>query len=669
MTNVDIFQINGYVTPAWGSDTTPPEVTVLFPNGGETLGSSSQQTIQWTATDNRGEIAYVNIYVTFDGGANWDPLALFAPNTGSFTWFVQNRPTAQARIKIDVFDPSNNQAADTSDAFFTIASTATGRVPTTLRDFDMPGSQAFDAGPINSPAECRVCHGDYNLAVEPHFNWRGTLMAYASIDPIFLAAMDVANHDAPESGDLCLRCHMPRGWLQGRSTPTNGSQMLADDRIGVACALCHRLVDPIYQAGVSPVEDEPILAALRSVPTHYTSGQMVVDPSESQHRGPYEDPVTPHEFLYSPLHREAEVCGMCHDVSNPVFVRQPDGTYLPGAFDQPAADFGSHQIGPAERTYSEWFFSAYNTPQGVYNPELGGNRDYVTVCQDCHMRAVTGQGSGLPFAPERNDLPLHDMTGGSVWLTDVLDQFDPSVDKPALDAAIIRSRYMLQHAAQLELQQVAGQLEVRVINRTGHKLPTGYPEGRRMWLRVQFYDARNRLVGESGQYDANTGTLVHDSQIKVYEAMPVIGENIAPVVGLPANTEFHFALNNKILKDNRIPPLGFTNAAYNSVGAAPVGAVYADGQNWDSSLYAIPRRAVRAEVTLLYQSMSKEFVEFLRDNATTNGIGMQLYMLWAGNGMCPPETMASGTIGVTSLGSAGTPTRVIPSGATQIPPP
>ena len=36
-----------------------------------------------------------------------------------------------------------------------------------------------------------------------------------------------------------------------------------------------------------------------------------------------------------------------------------------------------------------------------------------------------------------------------------------------------------------------GELVVRtkVTNLTGHKLPTGYPEGRRMWLQVQVQDA------------------------------------------------------------------------------------------------------------------------------------------------------------------------------------
>ena len=45
-------------------------------------------------------------------------------------------------------------------------------------------------------------------------------------------------------------------------------------------------------------------------------------------------------------------------------------------------------------------------------------------------------------------------------------------------------------------------LSVRVTNQSGHKLPSGYPEGRRMWLNVKFLDANSRVIQEVGAYDA-----------------------------------------------------------------------------------------------------------------------------------------------------------------------
>ena len=51
-----------------------------------------------------------------------------------------------------------------------------------------------------------------------------------------------------------------------------------------------------------------------------------------------------------------------------------------------------------------------------------------------------------------------------------------------------------------------------------------------------------------------------------------------------------------------------------------------------------------AEVTLYYQSTSKEYVEFLRDENFTNTKGQDLYDLWNNNGKCPPEMMQTASL-------------------------
>lgn len=60
-----------------------------------------------------------------------------------------------------------------------------------------------------------------------------------------------ANQDAQDSGDLCMRCHSPAGWLEGRSVPTDGSALNNNDRQGVQCDFCHKLVKPT-PLGVNP---------------------------------------------------------------------------------------------------------------------------------------------------------------------------------------------------------------------------------------------------------------------------------------------------------------------------------------------------------------------------------------------------------------------------------
>jgi hypothetical protein len=217
------------------------------------------------------------------------------------------------------------------------------------------------------------------------------------------------------------------------------------------------------------------------------------------------------------------------------------------------------------------------------------------------------------------------------------------VNVAALDAGVERARYMLQNAADLEALQTGGDLKVTVTNRTGHKLPTGYPEGRRMWLNVQFYNDANQIISESGAYDPVTGVLTHDEAAKIYEIEPAIDDLISGVTGIPAGKSFHFVLNSTVAKDNRIPPRGYDPNTFATFGGNPVNYSYDPGQHWDDTQYEIPIGATSAQVTLYYQSTSKEFVEFMRDenHGTPNneGAGLEMYNLWNNNGKCPPEIM------------------------------
>lgn len=637
VSSVDVAEIQDYLTPSTGSDTTPPVVTVMAPNGGETITANAGYEVQWTATDDNSGVATITLYLSLDGGTTFSLLAKSLTNDGSYIWFPANRPSTTAVLRVEATDNAFNTGSDDSDAVFTIASPPGGTVPTTLRDFDQPGTQPFEGGLLNPPEACEVCHGNYDPAVEPYSNWQGSMMAQASLDPIFLANMEIANQDAPDSGDLCLRCHFPRGWLQGRSVPTDGSAMLPADEAGVSCDFCHRLVDPIYEVDVSPIEDFDILAALSLPATEFGNGMYTIDPT-GKRRGPFEDATSGHAILVSPFHREAALCGTCHDVSNPAFEKDGNGGYAPNAMDAPATDFSANTLLPVERTYSEWLHSTFNTPEGVYAPEFGGNKAMVSTCQDCHMKDVTGQGCNMD-PPVRNDLPLHDMTGGSAWLSEQMYDMHPTkVNQAAMLAGAERARYMLQNAADLEASQSDEELYVKVTNRTGHKLPTGYPEGRRIWINVKFYDPSMNLIAESGAYDPDTGILAHDEDAKIYEVEPALDEALFPGQGGPS---FHFVLNSTVAKDNRIPPQGFTNAAFAEFGGSPVHYTYEDGQYWDDTEYDVPVGATSAQVTLYYQSTSKEFVEFLRDenNAPDGGAGQVMYDLWDQNGKCPPEVM------------------------------
>lgn len=553
--------------------------------------------------------------------------------------------------------------------FFVILFTIFGNVawsdpvPTTINDFFLPGSQPDESGQIEKLTRCTNCHGGYDEEdVEPVFTWQGGMMSQAMRDPHFFATMAIANQDAPESGDLCLRCHTQMGWLEGRSEPTDGSALTTDDYDGVQCDFCHRLVKPTA-IGVNPYPDDPTYTSdtypldqtylsTLSNPTDISANGMFIVDSDQAKRGPYSETVARHAYYYSPFHSDAYLCGTCHDVSNPVFTRDPSGAYVPNAFDTPAPDFNPYTMFPVERTFSEWKMSAYNTPEGVYAPQFGGNKDTVSTCQDCHMRDVTGHGCDKNNAPLRDDLPLHDQTGGNtvvpLWVASL---YPGDVNAAALDSGIQRATYMLQNAITMTLdvtQQGEHFLaQVHIVNETGHKLPSGYPEGRRIWINVKAYDIGAQLIYESGAYDMVTADLTHDADVKIYEIKPGISTALAPIVNLPAGPSFHFVLNDTVYQDNRIPPRGFTNAAFDSIQSPPVDYSYADGQYWDDTDYLLPGETVEVVVTLYYQTTSKEYVEFLRDENATTDDGQTNYDLWAANGKSAPVAMATASYQIT----------------------
>jgi mono/diheme cytochrome c family protein len=118
--------------------------------------------------------------------------------------------------------------------------------PSTIEDVFFPGSQDSDSGTLESPSRCQSCHGDYDIEVEPYFNWSGSMMAQAARDPLYEACLAITNQDVPNGGDLCIRCHAPEGWLGGRSVPTDGSALSSADMEGIHCDFCHRMIKPSY---------------------------------------------------------------------------------------------------------------------------------------------------------------------------------------------------------------------------------------------------------------------------------------------------------------------------------------------------------------------------------------------------------------------------------------
>jgi uncharacterized repeat protein (TIGR01451 family) len=557
-----------------------------------------------------------------------------------------------------------NRAALSADTVAPLTLAASVYVPrseltTTGQDFFLPGTQPGGLHAAIPPAiDCDTCH-----SAPIYDRWRGSMMGQAGRDPLMWAALALANVDAPGSGDYCLRCHTPGGWLAGRSHPADGSALVAEDMAnGVSCNLCHRLVDP-----VASTTDEAALidlvvreALTATVPADYVgSATLIVDPEDNR-RGPFSFGLAlPYHTAYQTDYLRqgggsftvSRVCGTCHNVDNPALSWDPARKqYWPNESASPAADLSD--LFPVERTFDEWLFSDY-ARGGVYAPQFAGDKPdgVVQTCQDCHLPRATGLAADSAFNPIYRDclstgcLPEHRMVGGNTWVPQLLASPDWRLSAPGEAAYLhqteLAARAMLRKAATMTLTLTVSDTvkvaTVRVINQTGHKLPTGYPEGRQMWLNLRAYDAAGALIYESGAYDAASGQLERDPDIKVYEVKQGMTEELAALLGKPAGASFHFVLNNTVVKDNRIPPRGYQVALYDQPGLQPVGADYADAQHWDDTVYLLPLETERVMVTLYYQTASREYVSFLQANGGVDGLA--LGELW-GALSSPPEVVA-----------------------------
>ncbi|MCE7988859.1 MAG: hypothetical protein DYG89_47495 [Caldilinea sp. CFX5] len=496
-------------------------------------------------------------------------------------------------------------------------------VNTTLLDFQLPGTQPGGlTTPLASSASCTGCH--VNHIVD---NFAGSMMANAARDPLFRAALQVANKDAKFGGDTCIRCHAPNAWLNNRSAiagdpaSTDGRLINAEDLQGVACSTCHRFVPPTAIAGEAS-GDAAERAALTG-PFITGNSAYLVDRNDVR-RGPYSINAAPHAVAQSSYLNTSELCATCHDIDNPLLT-----------FDAGAGEFKLNALNtaagvddrlfPIERTYSEWKFSTFagGGVSGLDYPGLkrlsNTTNGPITVCQDCHMPMITAPNAN--GGPARN-LGKHEWAGGSAsWQDGIIKAWenvaaDTGLNKTQTTANKTLGLEMLKRAAQLDVAIVNGQLEVKITNNTGHKLPTGYAEGRRMWLEI--YQLRGPTpVFTSGLMAGVIGPLIKDPYLKSYEIKLGLTNAHAQNIGRPeiAGEGFHFILNNKVFQDNRIPPRGFLNSAYASRDMQPVGATYADGQYWDTTYYPIHPEADSISVRLMYQTATSEYLDFLASEA------------------------------------------------------
>ncbi|MBZ0266222.1 T9SS type A sorting domain-containing protein [bacterium] len=463
---------------------------------------------------------------------------------------------------------------------------------------------------FSGSGNCQMCHvSDGNVMIEnerdvsPLTLWRSTMMANSVKDPLWQAKVSSESAQFPELQSVieskCTRCHAPIGYTEAIRDGEEYYHLAdaqEDDLVldGVSCTVCHQIM------GDNLGEMESF------------SGNYIINDFH-QIYGPYPDPFAGpmvNMVGYTPveadLMHEAALCGTCHTLFTPYL---DDDNQIAGEF-------------PEQTPYLEWLNSDY--------PE--GN----VTCQECHMPR-TNNGMIISTRPPwlntvRDPFWKHTFVGGNSWMLGI---FADNVELLNLTS----SSEDFQNTKERTLNQLTNrtvdldanytileeyvELEISLTNLTGHKLPSGIPI-RRMWLHVTAYDLNDQIIFESGEWD-NSGQLpdlddgyephhnmiTSEDQVQVYEG--IMGDvNQEPTWTLLRAAEY--------LKDNRLPPAGFTSEHEQYANTAIAGLALDDGNfnreggiegsGADIITYQLPR-AYRIDVEVCFQSVNPAFIDHL----------------------------------------------------------
>jgi len=389
-------------------------------------------------------------------------------------------------------------------------------------------------------------HGALDPAFHPTAD-NGTGIAFATL------AIQMRNTDAGKRGVFCAVCHtiagtreMPYGNYHQSDRPSS-SRHQPPGRDGARTA----------SAAIAAVEDRPEVAdpTARSLGYAIGAGAYRLSPraiASAEYWGPLaakaprstsdryvsgvfgarlpfqQAAFASHQGHYQALHERAEMCSTCHDVTNPLAIRNRLGHWV-GGF-------------PIERTYTEWANSRYADRPGNANFDPRFKRD----CQTCHMQQDFGQpgtaqtlyAHGSPRPPlagvTANDGPRrpavfsHHFVGGNTYVPRVLGaglDGDGGVERypelstysfsSASEKSVYHNAYWMNVSARGPVTQHArlawdrlrnvldldlsgprvaspgGRAPLRVVvtnSGSGHDFPSGFPEGRVAWIAVRAFD-------------------------------------------------------------------------------------------------------------------------------------------------------------------------------------
>jgi hypothetical protein len=483
---------------------------------------------------------------------------------------------------------------------------------------------------FSGSGNCQLCHAASTRAnvdgqgndVSPPSTWRSAMMANSARDPFWQAQVKSESSDLPAIAgvveDKCTNCHTPMGHEEA-SVNGDPEFTLAEARLdplsmdGVSCTLCHQVTGDNFGKEES------------------FSGGYEISATRVSY-GPYENPLinpmrnlTGYEPVYSPHIEQSEHCATCHTLYTPYV--DATGTIV-GEF-------------PEQTPYLEWKSSVYPSQ----------NRQ----CQSCHMPALQEAIpiSSLPgTSPARSPYFQHHFVGGNTTMLTVLKAHGDAIGVTAYDADFDRSIARTRAQLQNNTVQLSGsaaivdtdlRVRVNVENLTGHKFPSGFPS-RRAWLHVTVRDAQQHVVFESGAWNGDGEIVgIDEDDLEPHHDVIADASDVQIWESVLGNTDNQVTARllraSQYLKDNRLPPVGFTTAAmsnpdYGVVGAAASDATFnnVDGlgnTGGDQVRYALPVSTAAGpftvDVEMCYQSIKPIFIENLERHETPEAEAFESY--------------------------------------------
>ncbi len=403
-------------------------------------------------------------------------------------------------------------------------------------------------------SSCRGCHGydsAHTASIDEAGNdvnlvdrWESSMMAMSAKDPFWKAKVRqeimINPGHANELQNKCLDCHAPLGAYTAKyhGHPFYTLNDLATDtlgRDGVSCGACHAIGTNGLGLG------------------NFFSGNIPYDTMHVEYgpfTTPYVGPMQLYEGFtptYSTHMDQGRLCSSCHTLITQT--SDLSGAYTGGYFVEQA-------------TYHEYVNSQYP-----------GND---VKCQTCHMPQIqdaiilSNSTGGLTA---RTPFNQHKFQGANYFMLNLIknnkDSLDVDVPDDKFDSTIVATSVLLKYKAidmNIILDSVTADtayFKVKVLNKAGHKFPSGYPS-RRAVLQLVItdatdtvfksgtFDAQQHVIGENPAYEPHHDVIKQSNVPQIYEEVPGdVNGNFTSILERAA----------MLLKDNRIPPAGFTTSS------------------------------------------------------------------------------------------------------------